>query len=214
MPMPLKLIPIGTVFGTLTVLKHVGKGFWECACICGNTCLRNGHELRRSKLVSCGCQRRASQARGKTTHGMSGTPEHRAWKNLINRCENTNCDHFEWYGKKGIKVCARWRHSFENFYADMGPRPSALHSIEREDLDKDYAPDNCVWATSDVQSRNRSDNRWIEFRGERKVLNDWETSTGLGRGVIRRRLEKGWSVERALTEPVQYVERWHGKDAL
>lgn len=216
MPMPMKLVPIGATFGFLTVIEHLSEGRyrWRCLCVCGESCDRSGTDLRTNgDRQSCGCKRRESQALGKTTHGMSGTPEHRAWKNVINRCENPRSDHWEWYGGKGIKVCARWRHSFENFYADMGPRPSDEHSIERVDTDKNYGPENCIWATTSVQSRNRSDNHVITFDGRTQVLQDWAAETKISRTVIRKRLNRGWPVGRALTEPVQFSPRWHGKRA-
>ncbi len=89
-----------------------------------------------------------------TTNGLYGSPEHHAWSNMIQRCENTECPAFGWYGARGIRICDRWRLSFDDFYADMGPRPDG-HSLERIDNDGSYCPANCKWATKKEQQQNR-----------------------------------------------------------
>lgn len=92
------------------------------------------------------------------THGFNRlgkrAAEHKAWSGMLARCRNGKAQSFARYGGRGIKVCERWT-LFVNFYADMGPRPSAMHSLERVDNDGDYCPENCVWATRTAQSRNR-----------------------------------------------------------
>ncbi|WP_430229411.1 hypothetical protein [Paraburkholderia tropica] len=89
--------------------------------------------------------------------------------------------------------------SFENFMADMGNRPSAKHSIERDDVNGDYDPGNCRWATDEEQRNNKRDSRFLEFRGERLTFAQWESRLGYGNGTIRRRVEAGWDVERTIT---------------
>lgn len=106
------------------------------------------------------------------------------------------------YAARGIKVCDRWRESFANFLADMGPRPSSRHSIERKDNNGHYEPDNCVWATSAEQLRNTRRTRKITFNGKTQCLRDWATEKGWPYTTLRNRFVRGWSVERALTEPI------------
>lgn len=86
----------------------------------------------------------------------SSMPEYRIWTGMLARCSNPGSSAFYRYGARGISVCQRWRDDFENFYADMGPRPSPRHSIDRIDNDGNYEPGNCRWATPDVQAKNKA----------------------------------------------------------
>lgn len=135
---------------------------------------------------------------------MTRSAEYRTWQALRNRCENPNDTKYHLYGGHGIKVCERWRESFANFYADMGPKPSPRHSVERRDGNGPYSPENCYWATYKQQNRNTSRNRMITFRGETLSLAEWAERTGIGYAALTHRVMRaGWSVERALTTPVK-----------
>lgn len=105
------------------------------------------------------------------THGMTKTPEYGAWTHMIDRCTNPKSQQYNRYGGRGISVCPEWR-TFDGFFADMGRRPSPLHSLEREDNDGNYESSNCRWATRQEQNRNRSPNNWVEIKGERMVVAD------------------------------------------
>ena len=89
-------------------------------------------------------------------HGMTNTPEYRAWQEMIQRCYNPNGNRYHRYGGRGITVCARWLESFENFYKDMGDRPSIRHSLDRKDNDLGYYKENCRWATPGQQAYNKT----------------------------------------------------------
>lgn len=107
------------------------------------------------------------------------TPTHVSWRAMIQRCTNKNSDRYRFYGGKGIRVCERWL-IYGNFLADMGVRPHG-HTLGRIDSSKDYSPDNCRWETWREQGSNRTNNIYIEYRGEKKTLSEWVRDiTGLG----------------------------------
>lgn len=137
------------------------------------------------------------------THGLSYTPEYRAWQQMRLRC--TSPKHAAWpsYGGRGITVCDRWLESVQAFVADMGPKPTPQHELDRIDNSKGYEPGNCRWATRKANDRNRRSNRMVTFRGERLALAEWCERLGLPRDTTKKRLDAGWPVEKALTTPVR-----------
>ncbi len=174
-------------------------------CVCGTKREVSIHSIMSGKSVCCGCINK-----GRTTHGMKGTPEYEAWQGMKSRCSNPNRKgHYKW-GGRGIKVCERWlgKTGFANFFADMGPRPTPKHSIDQINNDGDYEPKNCRWATIKQQSRNRRSTVFVEFRGERRCFEEWGEVTGIPHATIRTRLVVlGWSVEDALTIPVVFGQK-------
>lgn len=129
---------------------------WEFRCDCGKVVTRRKDAV--SGDASCGCQNGTKISKGKTRHGHKSSTkqsiEYSTWKAMLTRCTNPNHMCFANYGGRGITVCERWR-TFANFYADMGPRPSVGHSIDRIDSDGNYEPGNCRWATRLEQNRNK-----------------------------------------------------------
>lgn len=136
-------------------------------------------------------------------HGLSYTPEYRAWQTMRHRCTSPSNPAYPRYGGRGITICDRWLNSPQNFLADMGPRPSPKHEIDRIDNDKGYSPENCRWVTRVVNDRNRRSNHWLEYRGERKVLQEWCDLLGVPRDTVTWRLRQGWPVSEALETPVR-----------
>lgn len=128
-------------------------------------------------------------------------PEHRVWTAMWTRCTNPNSIGYADYGGRGIMVCDRWK-DFTAFYMDMGPRPTPQHSIDRRENDGNYEPGNCHWVTADVQARNKRNAVFIEYEGKPQRLVDLAHRFGLSSGHVYGRVRSGWTVEEALTTPV------------
>jgi hypothetical protein len=120
---------------------------------------------------------------------------------MKSRCFNPNHTAFRYYGGRGITVCERWRDSYENFLADVGPRPSDKHSLDREDNDGHYEPGNVRWALPKEQARNERSNRHVTIGPETKTLAEWLERFGIARKTFYTRLAQGWSEVEALTTP-------------
>lgn len=150
-------------------------------------------------------------------HGLHGTPEYIAWKNMRGRCRNPNRREWSSYGGRGIKV-HRAFNDFATFYAELGPKPPNT-SLDRIDNNGDYAPGNLRWATKKEQMRNRSDNRMLTHDGQTKTLAEWSETTGISLGTLWMRLHVlKWPDSRILTEPLWDITkraiagaeaRWH-----
>jgi hypothetical protein len=175
---------------------------WFCQCDCGGSTWATRANLHNGKTTSCGCRRVEVSTRVNQTHGLSNTREYITWCHLRARCENPKTPAFKRYGGRGITVCERWRASFLNFLADMGNRPSDGHSIDRIDVNGPYSPENCRWATSTTQCNNRRDSVFYEWNGKRQTLAQWSKELGMVPGTLRSRLDAGWSIHRAFTDPL------------
>lgn len=196
----------GQRFGRLVALRDSGERrrgrvYWVCLCDCGQETIVKASHLRGGVTRSCGCLHDECSAHLKRTHGLSHLPEYKAWAAMIGRCTNSRHQSHHYYGARGIRVCGRWT-NFEAFYDDMGVRPSPKHTLERVDNSLGYSPDNCVWATQKQQLRNKRNNRLVTHQGTTRPLVEWAEEIGIRPDTLRCRLRLGWSVERALTEPV------------
>lgn len=184
----------GQRFGRLIALNPLrslhGKVRWLFRCDCGRHHEAVGTSVTSGDTVSCGCHRRR---RG----GQSNRKVYHAWYNMHQRCSNPQDKSFEHYGGRGIRVCDRWQ-SFDAFLEDMG-HPAKGESLDRIDVNGDYTPSNCRWATPRVQANNRTNNRVITFQAQSLTLTQWADRLGLTVDCLWRRLHSGKAVERALT---------------
>lgn len=147
-------------FGKLQVLCEAGsnkhrKARWLCHCDCGENVVVLGSSLRSGNTKSCGCLQRQSgfnHGHNSPKTGQISSTYH-SWCSLKQRCLNPKATGYKDYGGRGIKVCGRWL-SFENFLEDMGERPVGK-TLDREDNDGNYEPDNCIWSTAKEQANNR-----------------------------------------------------------
>ncbi len=129
----------------------------------------------------------------------SSRPEYCIWHGMRSRCLKPSTKCYPRYGGRGITICSRWAESFNAFVADMGPRPSVLHSLERINNNGPYSPENCRWATILEQQNNTRYNRRITFHGKTQTLAQWGRELGVSSSALRGRLDN-WPIERALTE--------------
>lgn len=194
---------VGETYGRLTVIKRVGTRYksplWECLCICGNIKLSPTYHLRSGNTFSCGCSRLNNKYRYKHGHagsklnGQKPSVEYKTWLGMIARCTNPNETKFDIYGGRGIIICDRWFSSFENFLEDMGKRPSDHHSIDRIDVNGNYEPNNCRWATIKQQSTNKRNNVFYEYNGVTKTISDWARELNTFPSNINRFFKKGFN---------------------
>lgn len=213
------VIAIGQRFGRLTIIEEIERiriftggrsrlyRRFRCLCDCQNEIIARLEPLMAGKLSSCGCLPAELLGNLRRTHGMSGCPEHRIWKAMINRTNNPNNPAYGDYAGRGILVCERWK-NFANFYTDMGPRPSPQHTIERLNNDQGYNPSNCEWRTRKDQARNRRSSVFVTYDGKRYLLAELCDRLNFTYSVANHRKLRGWE-EQDLFLPIGY--RQHRK---
>lgn len=199
--------------GRLTVLWEVERPsnmksgrFVECQCDCGIRKIYNLYNIINGKTQSCGCFQKemVSERSIKLIDGVNSKDHelYGVYHAMKARCENVKDKRYHRYGGRGIKVCERWRNSFELFVEDMGPRPDG-YSIERSNNDGNYDPENCKWATMKEQGKNNSRNRYFEINGQIKTLSEWCAVYKIDHAVVIYRIKNGWDVEQAFTRDRQ-----------
>ena len=174
----------GQRFGRLVVLKYLKQdehshSLWLCKCDCGNETILPKCKLTTGWTKSCGCLHKESVSNKNCNfykHGKTKTRQHRLWAGIQDRCYNSKNQDYYNYGGRGIKVCDEWlgKKGFINFYnwaMENGYQDNL--TIDRIDNNKGYSPNNCRWATSEEQAKNRRCNHLVTYKGETHNLKEW-----------------------------------------
>lgn len=180
---------VESFYGNHTKPSGFKVKLWNCTCLCGTKKVVAAPSLRNGDSQSCGCLNKELIKERNQTHNRSKSREYEAWRSMKKRCLNPNDKNYVHYGGRGIKVCDRWSNSFENFYEDMGDKPDN-HSLDRKDVNGNYEPNNCRWATQDEQIRNRRNSIMVSYKGEVSILKDFCKSHNLNYGTILSRINK------------------------
>ncbi len=196
----------GQSYGRLVVLKRhpkntaAGKARWVCRCSCGQTLTVIGGDLRSGRTQSCGCYQVEQTSQSNYRHGgrvgSDFTPEYRTYHHMLSRCNSDDPD----YGGRGISVCKRWQGEggFERFLADMGPRPDGT-TLERKNVNGNYTPSNCIWATTVAQANNKRSNHYVTHKGRTLTVAQWSRELGINYQTLQSRLHNGWAIADALS---------------
>lgn len=199
-----------TVIGSADPASYITKKSvprWLCRCACGIERAVTQMSLRNGKSSSCGCLNKERSSLAHKKHGLSYSTEYTCWQSMRQRALNPNNERHASYFDRGISVCERWN-DFEAFLLDMGPRPSPSHSIDRIENDDGYHPDNCRWALPREQTANRRCTRLVNVDGLDIPLSALATKCGIPANTLRARIiDLGWSLEKAMAEPVRAKSR-------
>ena len=201
----------GERFGRLVVTDILppkgGHILLRCRCDCGVECVKRKDHVVNGRTKSCGCYNKEVARENNTTHGQSKKMPYHSWLNMKARCENKKHIEYERYGARGIKVCDRWRSSFEEFWKDMGATYQDGLSIDRIDVNGDYCPENCRWATAQEQANNKRTTFYVTLNGETHSLADWCRKNSLNYGTVHARIKAGWLMDVALSTPIRRCKR-------
>ena len=192
---------IGEKINHLTLVEDLGmrkkNHFGLFKCDCGNFKEIRISNVTTNNTKSCGCMAHRPNGNNRK-HGICYTRPYHIWERMKQRCNNPNYKEYDYYGGRGISICEEWKNpknfydwAMENGYADN-------LSIDRIDVNKGYEPSNCRWATPKEQCNNKRNNIRITLYGETKTLAQWCEELNLSYGMVRARIKRGWSYERAL----------------
>ncbi len=191
---------VGKTFGRLTVTSELplraGRRRMLCSCECGNTAEADFRYLRSGRTSSCGCVRKetlvtAVRSRMKFPVPRTNLKEYKSWQGMKARCSNPTLPGFHNYGGRGIRVCKRWQEDFVTFLEDMGPKPSDEYSIDRINVNGNYSPENCRWATPKEQALNKRAIILVQYAGEEIPLTEACRLAGIKYRCAQARLKRG-----------------------
>lgn len=196
-------------FGRLTAIKMIKrenhKTYWLFKCECGNEIVIPFTYVTTGDCKSCGCYRKEKcKDNAKRTHNMSKTRMYRIWTHMKKRCYDVNAQAYMNYGDRGIKVCNEWKNNFINFYnwaINNGYREDL--SIDRIDVNGNYEPSNCRWATIKEQNNNMRRNHWIYYNDEKLTMKQFSEKYNIPYDLVKNRIRYKWSIERIINTPLK-----------
>ena len=201
----------GKKFGMLTVIKvdeekslEKKRTYWVCECECTNIISIREDNINENKN-DCGCIFKKKQAEKSATHGMSGTRIHRIWLGMSQRCYIESASGYKNYGGRGIKVCDEWlnkENGFVNFYNwSIKNEYDNNLTIERKNVNGNYEPDNCRWATMKEQANNKRNTRYVTIDNETHSVSEWSEITGLSYMILNERYENNMLSKEEFLKP-------------
>lgn len=185
----------GHKFTRLLVLGYAGHSKWHCICDCGTYQRAETAKLNSGQIKSCGCLRRVCHITHGHNRNRSQTSELSSYRSAKQRCENPKSQYYEIYGKRGIQF--RFN-SFEEFFSEIGLKPSLNHTLERIDTNGHYEKGNVKWATTTEQARNRRNNVYLTAGGKTQLLIEWAEEKSISYNTLKRRRLRGWCDECAV----------------
>lgn len=194
------MMKTGEKINRLKLIKYTSNGKGIFLCECGTVKEISRYNVERGAVKSCGCL--FKEHPNNTKHSGSRTRLYIIWKGIRQRCNNPNCKIYKNYGGRGIKICNEWNdyNNFKEWAINNGYKENL--SIDRIDVNGNYTPENCRWTTSKVQANNKRNNRLLTLNGTTKTMSEWSEETGIKVATIWDRLNKGWSVEKTLSQKV------------
>ena len=203
----------GQKFGRLTAIKMLEYSdkchsyYWEFKCDCGKIVAINKNSVTSGHTLSCGCFRREKTSLSHKKHGLENTRLYSIWIGIKQRCQNIKNPRYHKYGGRGIAICNEWLDDFMNFYSwamDNGYNDSL--TIDRIDVNGNYEPSNCRWATIHTQAKNKTSNRLITYKNVTKCLTDWAKELKINRTTLFARIYSGWEIAKAFEKPVRTIK--------
>lgn len=199
-----KQVSPGDIFTSLTVLRESSPHRFECRCKCGNVCIVSRTNLHTGHKKSCGCLQKEDTKKRLTTHGQTGTPLFKTWMRMKARCYSPSHNSYKNYGGRGIEICPKWKDDFQSFVywaVAAGYKPEL--SIERINVNGNYEPANCRWATLKEQKNNTRRTHRIQAFGETKTITEWskDDRCKANLNTLYYRMKTGWDAESAISSP-------------
>lgn len=206
-----KIAMVGRRYERLEVICEKGKDsrgeyLWLCKCDCGEEIITTGGNLRSGNTKSCGCWNVEMFVSKTYRHGMKDSRIYSIWASMRRRCNVESSHAYKDYGGRGIKVCERWNR-FINFYEDMISGYADDLTLDRINPNGNYEPENCRWATTKEQARNKRNTKFIEHKGKKATAIEWQEISGTDATTINYRIKKGWDLEEAIFgRPVKSIK--------